>query len=145
MVIETSNYNLKKIDKNEAILDSLDNISNNMDIIDEALENNKTYIAVYGTTTFSEIQTAVTENKTVLLDYGGTHRLQLTYISAKQFNFAGFVDAGNTLFNAVCKSTDEWSLESNTHVSGVGFTRIEVVTEYPTAEVEGVLYVKTGA
>lgn len=37
MTIETSNYKLKKIDKNEAILDTLNNISNNMDIIDEAL------------------------------------------------------------------------------------------------------------
>ena len=158
MATETSNYKLKKIEKTDKIIDSLTDLNENADIIDEELkkinvnkadaskvESVKTYIAVYGVTTFSEIQTAVYAGKTVLLDYSGTHRLQLTYTSAEQFNFAGFVDAGNTLFNAICKSTDEWILESNTHVSGIGFTRIEVVTQYPTTEVEGVLYVKTGA
>lgn len=70
------------------------------------------FIATYGSTTYAEIQSAVNSGKVILLDYGGTHRLQLTYTSAEQFNFAGFVDASNTLFNAVCKSTNEWVLES---------------------------------
>lgn len=81
--------------------------------IEEELNNIKTFVAVYGTTTYAEIQTAVNKGKTVLLDYNGTHRLQLTYKDAQQFNFAGFVDNGNTVFNAVCNSSNEWSLLSN--------------------------------
>lgn len=77
------------------------------------VDNIKTFVAVYGTTTYAEIQTAVNNGKTVLLDYYGTHRLQLTYKDAQQFNFAGFVDAGTTVFNAVCNSSNEWSLLSN--------------------------------
>ena len=73
----------------------------------------KTFVAVYGTTTYAEIQTAVNKGKTVILDYYGTHRLQLTYKDAQQFNFAGFVDNGNTVFNAVCNSSNQWSLLSN--------------------------------
>ncbi len=80
------------------------------------------YIATYGTTTYTEIQSAVNSGKIVLLNYGGTHRLQLTYTSAEQFNFAGFVDAGNTIFNAVCKSTNEWTLESNVYTTNASNT-----------------------
>lgn len=75
------------------------------------------FIAIYGTTTYAQIQNAISEGNVVLLDYGGTHRLQLTYTSAEQFNFAGFVDAGNTLFNAVCTSSNQWSLLSNNFTS----------------------------
>lgn len=77
MATETSNYKLKKIEKNDAILDSLKNISDNMDIIDEVLENK------------------IDNNKNLVL--------------------------------------------------GVGVHTIEVVSEYPETEVEGVLYIKTGA
>lgn len=70
------------------------------------------FIATYNVTTYAEIQNAVNTGKVILLDYGGTHRLQLTFISAEQFNFAGYVDAGTILYNAICKSTNEWTLEA---------------------------------
>lgn len=70
------------------------------------------FIATYNVTTYAEIQNAVNTGKVILLDYGGTHRLQLTFISAEQFNFAGYVDAGTILYNAICKSTNKWTLEA---------------------------------
>lgn len=112
---QTENYNLNVIEKTDKIIDSISKLGENAQKIDEALKNaEELFIAVYGTTTYAEIQTAVGNGKIILLDYGGSHRLQLTYISAEQFNFAGFVDAGNTLFNAVCNSNSEWTLESST-------------------------------
>ena len=153
---ETQNYKLKKIDKNtDKILDSIDYLNENFADIDEILNEKidgtavpeELFIATFGTTTFVEIQNAVNEGKIILLDYGGTHRLQLTYISAEQFNFAGFVDASNTLFNAVCKSTNEWLLESKELGAGGGNGNIltfENITVPTTAWVEDTTYDEFG-
>ncbi|MBQ8298670.1 MAG: hypothetical protein IJX99_02200 [Clostridia bacterium] len=144
---KTTNYNLNKIEVEDAVEESIIALGENAEKIDGLIKNaEELFIATYGTTTFAQIQTAVNEGKIILLDYGGSHRLQLTYISAEQFNFAGFVDASNTLFNAVCKSTNEWLLESKEVGAGGNgnILTFENITVTTTEWVEDTTYEEFG-
>lgn len=104
-----------------------------------AAEAAEPFIAVYGTSTFDEIQVAYQAGKVVLLDYGGTHRLQLTYNGSTVFNFAGFVDHGSTIFNAVCDQMSGWSLLSNNYAPAYTYGTDDMTAGTSTLET-GKLY-----
>lgn len=119
---------------------------NNMDVATKQYVDNskEIFIAVYGTTTYAEINTAYTAGKTVIVsrDFNGTTIYTLTDVgSSGTFHFRTFSSSGNIVYGCYIGTDGVWHVNNNTLASQSALETglaekqkiITVSTEEPTS------------